>query len=367
MPDAAKVLYSNEDIRRRVAELGREITADYAGKSPVLISLLKGSTVFLADLFREIRLPVRIDFMAISPYGEASGGARVVRIVKDLDQDIGGEDVVIVEDIVDTGLTLSYLLSTLRSRHPRSVEICALLDRSTVRITPLDVRYRGFDCPESFVVGYGLDADERWRNLRGILTLRTPRRSLPIPASFARSWNGMGRKALRLPVRKAVARLAGAAMIEMNLVGVRVELPTNQPIVLLKEKEGERFLPIWIGAMEATAIAFALQGIVTARPMTHDLLKNLLEELGVSIDRIVITELRDGTFYAVIQMQQNGSSFEVSSRPSDAIALAVRVNVPVFANEDVLTEASIVIRDDEEQEVEKFREFLEQVNPEDFA
>ena len=156
-------------------------------------------------------------------------------------------------------------------------------------------------------------------------------------------------------------------MIEMNLVGVRVELPTNQPIVLLKEKEGERFLPIWIGAMEATAIAFALQGIVTARPMTHDLMKNLLEEIGVRVDRIVITELRDGTFYAVIQMQQNGSSFEVSSRPSDAIALAVRVNVPVFANEDVLTEASIVIRDDEEQEVEKFREFLENVNPEDFA
>ena len=156
-------------------------------------------------------------------------------------------------------------------------------------------------------------------------------------------------------------------MIEMNLVGVRVELPTNQPIVLLREKEGERFLPIWIGAMEATAIAFALQGIVTARPMTHDLMKNLLEEVGISIDRIVITELRDGTFYAVIQMQQNGSSFEVSSRPSDAIALAVRVNVPVFANEEVLTEASIVIRDDEEQEVEKFREFLEQVNPEDFG
>ena len=156
-------------------------------------------------------------------------------------------------------------------------------------------------------------------------------------------------------------------MIEMNLVGVRVELPTNQPIVLLKEKEGERFLPIWIGAMEATAIAFALQGIVTARPMTHDLMKNLLEEVGVNVERIVITELRDGTFYAVIHMQANGSSYEVSSRPSDAIALAVRVNVPVFAQEEVLTEASIVIRDDEEQEVEKFREFLEQVNPEDFA
>src|SRR6266568_8421185 len=157
------------------------------------------------------------------------------------------------------------------------------------------------------------------------------------------------------------------AMIEMSLVGVRVELPTNQPIVLLKEQEGERFLPIWIGAMEATAIAFALQGIVTARPMTHDLLKNVLEELTVRIDRIVITELRDGTFYAVIQMQRNGTSYEVSSRPSDAIALAVRVNVPIFANEDVLSEASIIIKDEEEQEVEKFREFLDQVTPEDFA
>ena len=156
-------------------------------------------------------------------------------------------------------------------------------------------------------------------------------------------------------------------MIEMSLVGVRVELPTNQPIVLLREREGERFLPIWIGAMEATAIAFALQGIVTARPMTHDLLKNVLEDLSVQVQRIVITELKDGTFFAVIQMHQDGRAYEVSSRPSDAIALAVRVNVPIFANEEVLTEASIVIRDDEEQEVEKFREFLENVNPEDFA
>jgi uncharacterized protein len=159
----------------------------------------------------------------------------------------------------------------------------------------------------------------------------------------------------------------GEHMIELNLVGVRVELPTNQPIVLLREREGERYLPIWIGAMEATAIAFALQGIVTARPMTHDLLKNVLEEVGVRVERIVITELREGTFYAIIQLQQNGSRYEVSSRPSDAIALAVRVNVPIFANEDVLSEASILIKDDEEQEVEKFREFLDQVTPEDFA
>jgi uncharacterized protein len=155
-------------------------------------------------------------------------------------------------------------------------------------------------------------------------------------------------------------------MIELNLIGVRVELPTNQPIVLLKEKTGERFLPIWIGAMEATAIAFALQGIVTARPMTHDLLKNLLEELTVNVEAIEITELKEGTFYSVIRLALNGSRYEISSRPSDAIALAVRANVPIFAHEDVLTEASIVIRDDEEQEVEKFREFLDQVTPEDF-
>jgi uncharacterized protein len=156
-------------------------------------------------------------------------------------------------------------------------------------------------------------------------------------------------------------------MIEMNLVGVRVELPTEQPIVLLQERDGERYLPIWIGNAEAAAIAFALQGIPTARPLTHDLMKNVLEELGVRVERIVITELKDGTFYAVIEMAQNGSRFEISSRPSDAIALAVRVNVPIFANEEVLTEASIVIRNDEEQEVEKLREFLDQVSPEDFA
>ena len=156
-------------------------------------------------------------------------------------------------------------------------------------------------------------------------------------------------------------------MIELNLVGVRLEVPSQQPIVLLRERAGERYLPIWIGSVEATAIAFAQQGVVTPRPMTHDLLKNILEEIGVHIERIVITELREGTYYATIQMSRNGSSYEVSSRPSDAIALAVRVNVPIFANEDVLSEASIIIKDEEEQEVERFRAFLEQVTPEDFA
>ena len=155
-------------------------------------------------------------------------------------------------------------------------------------------------------------------------------------------------------------------MIELQLVGVRVELPTNQPIVLLKEREGERYLPIWIGAVEATAIAFGMQGIVTARPMTHDLMRDLLQGLGVGVQRIVITELKEGTFFAEIEMQRNGSSVSVSSRPSDAIALAVRLQIPIFANEEVLDEASIVVKDDEEQEVQKFREFLDQVNPEDF-
>jgi bifunctional DNase/RNase len=156
-------------------------------------------------------------------------------------------------------------------------------------------------------------------------------------------------------------------MVELTLIGVRVELPANQPIVLLKEREGERYLPIWIGSAEAQAIALALQGVTPPRPMTHDLMRNILEELGVAVERIVITELREGTFYAVIQMSRNGTKFEISSRPSDAIALAVRTSVPIFANEDVLGEASIVIRDDEEQEVERFREFLDQVTPEDFA
>jgi len=153
----------------------------------------------------------------------------------------------------------------------------------------------------------------------------------------------------------------------MSLAGVRVELPTNQPIVLLKEDEGERYLPIWIGAAEAAAIAFALQGVVTPRPMTHDLMKNLLEEVGAQVQRIEITELREGTYYANINMRMNGSAYEISARPSDAIALAVRVEAPIFADEEVLTDASILIPSDEEDEVEKFREFLESVNPEDFA
>jgi bifunctional DNase/RNase len=155
-------------------------------------------------------------------------------------------------------------------------------------------------------------------------------------------------------------------VIELELVGVRVELPHNQPIVLLKERAGERFLPIWIGAVEATSIAFAMQGVVTQRPMTHDLMRDLLSGLRVRVDRIVVTALREGTFYAEIQMTNDGESVVVSSRPSDAIALAVRATVPIFADEQVLAEAGIEIEDDDEAQVEQFKAFIDSVSPEDF-
>jgi hypoxanthine phosphoribosyltransferase len=169
------VLFSEPEIRRRVRELGRQITRDYAGRSPVLVSVLKGGTMFLADLFRHIDLPVRVDFMSISPYrGDSEETGGVVRILKDLDQDVMGEDIIVVEDIIDTGLTLSYLLASLQARQPRSLEVCTLLDRTARRIAPLDIRYRGFECPDVFVVGYGLDHGERYRNVPAILALETP-------------------------------------------------------------------------------------------------------------------------------------------------------------------------------------------------
>jgi bifunctional DNase/RNase len=156
-------------------------------------------------------------------------------------------------------------------------------------------------------------------------------------------------------------------MIELSLVGVRVELPSNQPIVLLKETTGERYLPIWIGAVEATAIAFALQGIQTPRPMTHDLLRDILRGNDINVDSILISDLQESTFFATIKMTTEGRASEISSRPSDAIALAVRIDAPIYAAEEVLEQAGIEIKDDEETEVEKFREFLDQVTPEDFA
>jgi hypoxanthine phosphoribosyltransferase len=171
MTEVASVLFRREDIRRRIEELGRTITEDYRGTAPVLISVLKGGSVFLADLIREIRLPLAIDYMSISRYGGATESMGRVRIVKDLDEDVGGRDVIVVEDIVDTGLTLSYLLGVLDSRQPASVAICTLLDKSVRRITPLEIRYVGFDCPDVFVVGYGLDVRERYRNVPDILAI----------------------------------------------------------------------------------------------------------------------------------------------------------------------------------------------------
>ena len=152
-------------------------------------------------------------------------------------------------------------------------------------------------------------------------------------------------------------------MNELTVVGVRVELPSNQPIVLLKETAGDRYLPIWIGAVEATAIAFAQQGVVPARPLTHDLLKDVLEATGAALTAVTITDLRDGVYYADLQF---ASGVTVSARPSDAIALAMRSGTTIYAEEAVLAEAGVAIPDEQESEVEEFKRFLDEVSPEDF-
>jgi uncharacterized protein len=159
-------------------------------------------------------------------------------------------------------------------------------------------------------------------------------------------------------------------MVEMELVAVRIELPGNTPVVLLRELAGEhRLLPIFIGQPEATAIAFAIDGVVTPRPMTHDLMKNLLDDLGATVERIVVTDLSEGTFYAEIHLQLGDKAHQVSSRPSDALALALRVGCPIFAEQAVVDEAGLIEEAPEESEevVEKFREFIDSVNPDDFA
>jgi len=155
----------------------------------------------------------------------------------------------------------------------------------------------------------------------------------------------------------------GTSLTELSVVGVRVELPSQQPIVLLKEVDGDRYLPIWIGAVEATAIAFAQQGVVTARPMTHDLLRDVLEAFERPLQTVTITELREGVFYAELGFE---GGLTVSARPSDAIALAMRSGATIRGEEAVLAEAGIAIPDEQEDEVEKFREFLDTITPEDF-
>ncbi len=156
-------------------------------------------------------------------------------------------------------------------------------------------------------------------------------------------------------------------LIPMDVVGVRVELPSNQPIVLLREKDGSRYLPIWIGANEATAIAIALEGIQPPRPLTHDLMRSVIDAVGALAVRVVITEMRDSVFYADLALEVSGKEVQISSRPSDAIALAVRTGTPVFTISGVLEEAGVHFEeDDEEEEVARFREFLEEVTVEDF-
>ena len=167
--DLDRLLVTRQKIREKVQELGRRITEDYQGKEPVLVCILKGACVFFADLIREIDLPLTLDFMAISSYGSATKTSGVVRILKDLDQTVLGKDVIIVEDIVDSGVTLNYLKQILRQRGAATLKIAALLDKPARRKIPdLKVDYVCFDIPDAFVVGYGLDYDQRYRNLPDI-------------------------------------------------------------------------------------------------------------------------------------------------------------------------------------------------------
>jgi len=169
--DLVNVLYSEEQIQQRLAELATKIEADYEGKEILLVGVLKGAVMVMADLARHFGRHVEMDWMAVSSYGSGTQSSGVVRILKDLDTDISGRHVLIVEDIIDTGLTLSWLVSNLASRGPASVEICTLLRKPEAQKMAVDVRYVGYDIPNEFVIGYGLDYDEKYRNLRCIGTL----------------------------------------------------------------------------------------------------------------------------------------------------------------------------------------------------
>ena len=160
-----EVLIEEDRLQARIQELGREITADYSGRELLLVGVLKGAVFFMADLMRSITVPCEIDFMAISSYGDGTDSSGVVRILKDLDINIEGRDVLVVEDIVDSGLTLSYLMRNLEAREPASLEICALLTKPERREIEVPVKYVGFEIPDRFVIGYGLDFAERYRNL----------------------------------------------------------------------------------------------------------------------------------------------------------------------------------------------------------
>jgi len=165
------VLIAEDVLQAKVAELGAKITKDYKGKDLLLVCVLKGAAIFVSDLMRHIDLPLDIDFMAISSYGSNTKSTGVVRILKDLNASIEGRHVLIVEDIIDSGLTLSYMVENLKSRGPKSVEVCTILDKPDRRTIPLDIKYTGFQVPDEFVVGYGLDYAEKYRNLPYIAIL----------------------------------------------------------------------------------------------------------------------------------------------------------------------------------------------------
>jgi hypoxanthine phosphoribosyltransferase len=172
-----EIIVAAEELQKRVAELGAQITSDYGGRELFFMGVLKGAVFFVADLMRQIDLPCEVDFMAVSSYGSFTESSGVVRILKDLDVPIEGRDVVIVEDIVDSGLTLGYLLRSLRSRNPRSLEVCALLVKPQRRKVELPIRYVGFEIPDRYVVGYGLDFEQRYRNLPYVAALADDRQA----------------------------------------------------------------------------------------------------------------------------------------------------------------------------------------------
>jgi hypoxanthine phosphoribosyltransferase len=169
-----ETLVEADRLAARVRELGAEISADYAGRDLLLVGVLKGAVFFLSDLMRHLDVPCEVDFMAVASYGSSTDSSGVVRILKDLDTSIEGRNVLIVEDIVDSGLTLSYLLRTMRARDPASLEVCALLTKPERRKVDLPIRYTGFEIPNRFVIGYGLDYDEKFRNLPYVAVLKSP-------------------------------------------------------------------------------------------------------------------------------------------------------------------------------------------------
>ena len=170
--DVEQILYTEEDLRRRIRELGAQIAADYAGRTPMLVSVLRGSYIFMADLTRAIDLDLTVDFMAVSSYGAGTVSSGQVEIKKDLSDSIEGRDLIIVEDILDSGNTLYYLMDVLRARRPASIRVCALMDKPERRTKPITADYAGFTIPDAFIVGYGLDYAERYRNLPYVGVLR---------------------------------------------------------------------------------------------------------------------------------------------------------------------------------------------------